>query len=80
MVLRVVMKTTISNTKREIKPETVMDALEALMTRKSIRNFLDREIPRDVIEKILRAGAQAPNGGNCQPWRFVVVTDQEKIK
>ena len=54
--------------------------METLMTRKSIRHFLKHEIPSPVIEKVLRAGAQAPSGGNCQPWRFVVVTDKEKIK
>ena len=57
-----------------------MDAFEALMTRRSIRRFTDHEISRDVLEKILRAGAQAPSGGNRQPWRFIIVTDSEKIK
>ena len=57
-----------------------MEAFEALMTRRSIRSFIDRGIPHDVIERILRAGAQAPSGGNRQPWRFIIVTDQEKIK
>jgi nitroreductase len=57
-----------------------MDALEALYTRRSIRAYRDEPVPTDVIEKILRAGLQAPSGGNCQPWRFVVVTDREKIK
>jgi nitroreductase len=57
-----------------------MDAMQALLTRKSIRVYLDKEIPDDVIEQILRAGIQAPSGGNRQPWRFVVVRDPEKIK
>jgi len=57
-----------------------MDALEALNTRTSIRAYLDREIPVEVITKILKAGIRAPSGGNRQPWRFIVVTDREKIK
>lgn len=57
-----------------------MEALKAILTRKSIRAFLDKEIPKDVIKKILEAGVQAPSGGNRQPWRFIVVTDREKIK
>lgn len=57
-----------------------MDLFEALMTRRSIRNFIDQDIPWEILEKILRAGAQAPSGGNRQPWRFIVVTDPEKIK
>ncbi|HDR06774.1 MAG TPA: nitroreductase family protein, partial [Candidatus Coatesbacteria bacterium] len=57
-----------------------MDALEALYTRRSIRAFRDEPVPPGVIKKILKAGIQAPSGGNCQPWRFVVVTDREKIE
>ena len=57
-----------------------METFEALMTRRSIRSFTDREISHDVIEKLLRAGAQAPSGGNRQPWRFIMVTDSAKIK
>jgi nitroreductase len=57
-----------------------METLEAIHTRRSIRKFLDREIPLDVIRRILEAGIRAPSGGNRQPWRFLVVTDREKIK
>ena len=57
-----------------------METLEAINTRKSIRKFLDQEIPPDVIRKILEAGIRAPSGGNRQPWRFIVCTDREKIK
>jgi len=57
-----------------------METLETIHTRKSIRGFLDREIPIDVIRNILEAAIRAPSGGNRQPWRFVVVTDKEKIK
>ena len=52
-----------------------MEIFEALMTRRSIRSFTDREISHDVLEKILRAGAQAPSGGNRQPWRFNIRDD-----
>ena len=57
-----------------------METLESIHTRKSIRKFLDQDIPVDVIAKILEAGIRAPSGGNRQPWRFVVCTDREKIK
>lgn len=57
-----------------------METLKAINTRKSIRKFLDKEIPLDVIRKILEVGIRAPSGGNRQPWRFVVCTDREKIK
>lgn len=57
-----------------------METLQAIHTRKSIRAFLDKEVPREIILKILNAGIRAPSGGNRQPWRFIVVTDQEKMK
>ncbi|NLI98271.1 nitroreductase family protein [bacterium] len=57
-----------------------MDAMEAILTRKSVRKFLPKKIPTDIIRKILEAGIRAPSGGNRQPWRFIVVTDRKKIK
>jgi nitroreductase len=57
-----------------------MEAIEAINTRRSIRTFLDQEVPADVIGKILDAGLRAPSAGNCQPWRFIVVTDRAKMK
>ncbi|MCK4872295.1 MAG: nitroreductase family protein [Phycisphaerales bacterium] len=57
-----------------------MDVIEAIRTRRSIRAYLDKPVPGDVIRQIIEAGILAPSGGNCQPWRFVVVTDREKIK
>jgi nitroreductase len=57
-----------------------MDALEAIVTRRSIRTFLDRQVPAEVIWRILGAGLRAPSAGNRQPWRFIVVTDREKMR
>ena len=43
--------------------------------RRSVRQFSEREVPRDVIENCLRAAGTAPSGANRQPWHFVVVSD-----
>ena len=43
--------------------------------RRSVREFSDRPVPRDVIENALRAAGSAPSGANLQPWHFTVVTD-----
>lgn len=43
--------------------------------RRTVRDFLDRPVPRDVIENCLRAAGTAPSGANLQPWHFVVVSD-----
>ena len=43
--------------------------------RRTVRDFSDRPVPREVIEHCLRAAGSAPNGANLQPWHFVAVSD-----
>ncbi len=57
-----------------------METLECIKTRRSIRKFLDKEVPQDLIREILEAARWAPSGGNRQPWRFILTQDSEKIK
>ena len=45
--------------------------------RRTIREFSDRPVPRDIIEQALRAANTAPSGANLQPWHFVVVSGPE---
>ena len=59
--------------------ESAPGALDVIMTRTSIRNFTGEPVPQEQLETILKAGMAAPTAMNSQPWRFVVVTDQEKI-
>jgi nitroreductase len=54
-----------------------MEAIEAIMTRRSVRKFEERQIPDEVLEKILKAGTYAPSALALQPWAFVIVQDQE---
>ena len=49
--------------------------LETMRRRRTVRDFSDRPVPRDIIETCLLAAGTAPNGANRQPWRFVVVGD-----
>lgn len=46
-----------------------------LARRRTVRDFSDRPVPRDVIESCLMAAGTAPSGANQQPWHFVVVSD-----
>ena len=55
-----------------------MDLIEGMMTQKSIRRYTDEPVTQDEILQCLRAAIQAPNGGNSQPWQWLVVTDAEK--
>ena len=43
--------------------------------RRTVRDFSDRPVPREIIEDCLRAAASAPSGANGQPWHFVAVGD-----
>jgi nitroreductase len=54
-----------------------METIEALTTRRSVRQFQDREVPRDLLVQGLAAAAQAPTARNEQPWEFIVVTGAE---
>lgn len=42
--------------------------------RRTVRDFSDRPVPRDIIETALRAAGTAPSGANLQPWHFAVVS------
>jgi nitroreductase len=54
-----------------------MSLVDVLLSRRSIRRYEQKEISRDVLDKILEAGRQAPSAANKQPWHFIVVTDSE---
>lgn len=43
--------------------------------RRTVRQFSNRPVPREIIENCLKTAATAPSGANMQPWSFVVVTD-----
>lgn len=45
--------------------------------RRTVREFSDRPVPRDIIETALKAANTAPSGANLQPWHFVVVSGPE---
>ncbi len=42
--------------------------------RRTVREFSDRPVPRDIIETALEAAGTAPSGANLQPWHFVVIS------
>jgi nitroreductase len=48
---------------------------ETMAARRTVRQFSDRPVPRDVIEWCLRAAGSAPSGANLQPWHFAAVGD-----
>lgn len=55
-----------------------MNTIEALLTRKSVRAYLDKPVEKGKIEAILDAARHAPSGANTQPWHVAVVTGDTK--
>ncbi|MBG0855627.1 nitroreductase [Streptomyces spinoverrucosus] len=51
-----------------------MDVYEAVRSRRAVRAFTDRDVPREVLERVLSAAAWAPSASNLQPWHVFVVT------
>jgi iodotyrosine deiodinase len=50
---------------------------EDVARRRTVREFSDRPVPRDLIEMALKAAGTAPSGANLQPWHFAVVSGPE---
>lgn len=50
--------------------------MKAIFERRSIRKYLNRQIPKESIKEILRAGLSAPSAGNAQPWQFIVLEEK----
>ncbi|MGB0165679.1 MAG: nitroreductase family protein [Luteibaculum sp.] len=48
-----------------------------MATRRSMRQFSDKPVPREVIEEILRVANNAPSGANKQPWTYCVISNPE---
>ncbi len=56
-----------------------MDAIQAIMTRRSVRAFTSEPVTDDELELVLRAGMAAPSASNERPWRFVTVREPESL-
>jgi len=63
-----------------IKPEIYEIFSSIIKKRRSVRKYLKKEVPNDLIEKILESSKYAPSAGNYQPWEFIVVKDEDTKK
>ena len=50
-----------------------MELINVITDRRSIRRFKQDAVSDEMIRELLDAARLAPSGGNCQPWRFVVI-------
>lgn len=53
-----------------------MELMEAIIKRRSVRKFKDKELPEGIIQEMLNAARLSPSGGNGQEWVFGIITDK----
>jgi nitroreductase len=56
-----------------------MEAMEAILTRRSVRKYTDENISDELILELIEAAACAPSAGNQQPWQFIIIDDRKLI-
>jgi nitroreductase len=59
-------------------PHSYRHVDDAILSRISVRSFLDRPVPREVVEDILDVARRAPSGTNTQPWKVCVLTGEAR--
>jgi nitroreductase len=52
---------------------------EAIYSQRQFTRYRSDPVPKEAIDKIIEAATKAPNGGNKQPWEFIVITDRDLI-
>jgi len=57
-----------------------MDVFDAIKTRRSIRKYLNKPVEREKLSRVLEAARLSPSAANRQPWKFIVVKDEETKK
>ena len=57
-----------------------MEAIEAILTRRSIRKYVKKPIPEKQIEDLIKAAVYAPSAGNEQPWQFAIIEDKKMFE
>lgn len=57
-----------------------MQLFNVIESRRSIRDFQDKEIPDEMLHEVIKAAMLAPSAGNQQPWHFIIVRDRLKMK
>lgn len=51
--------------------------IEDIITRRSVKKYLDKQVPMELVEEVVKAGTYAPSGMNCQAGKIIAVTNKE---
>lgn len=57
-----------------------MELKQAIYTRRSVRDYTDEPVKRQLINDLLEMASQAPSAMNNQPWAFVVIQDKALLR
>ena len=57
-----------------------MSIIKVIRERRSVREFLEKDVPDELIMDVLEAARWAPSSKNSQPWEFIIIRDQETKK
>ena len=57
-----------------------MELMEGLLTRRSVRKFEDKPVPKEILEQLVKAGEYAPSAHNTRPWEFLVLQNKDILK
>ena len=63
-----------------IQPELYQYVSSVVKRRRSARKYLKKDVPDDLLEKILDSTKYAPSTGNYQPWEFIIVRNEDTKK
>lgn len=77
-IILTIMATSCNNGNSDSKIQT-QDAIENIMSRKSVRKYLPKPVEKEKVQTLLKAGMAAPSGKDVRPWEFVVVTDRAAL-
>ena len=77
-LILMIMATSCNSGNSEQKIQT-QDAIENIMSRKSVRKYLPKPVEKEKVQTLLKAGMAAPSGKDVRPWEFVVVTDRAAL-
>jgi nitroreductase len=53
-----------------------MQVTQAVVSRRSVRQFIDKPVPLDALQRVLTKAQQSPSGGNTQPWNAIILTGE----
>ena len=56
------------------------EVMQAILSRRSIRQFTDQEVPKEVLADLAQAALHAPSGMGKKTWKFTVISNREKIR